>query len=72
MGPPVNEFDASEFERGNDIRFPSVGYGVQKSLLDASSWKEAGSRTRHMGNPNSMQINTGFAGVFSILLPRKA
>jgi hypothetical protein len=50
------------------ITFTSVSYGLEKSFPDAASWKSQADRVRMVAYPHLLQINTGFAGDFSVLL----
>ena len=52
--------------------FTSVGYGLQKSFPDASSWKDVALRIRMVATPRLIQINTNFTGDFSMLLSNNA
>ena len=52
--------------------FTAVGYGLQKSFPDATSWKDQAQRIRMVATPHLLQINTGFTGDFSLLLSNNA
>ena len=52
--------------------FTAVGYGLQQSFPDASSWKDVALRIRMVAHPHLLQINTGFTGDFSLLLSNNA
>jgi V8-like Glu-specific endopeptidase len=67
--PTVDVLDALVNARGQqNLRFTAVGYGLQKSFPDATSWKEVALRIRMFATPQLVQINTGFTGDFSLLL----
>jgi Trypsin len=51
-----------------DLTFTAVGYGLQKSFPDASSWKDEASRTRMLAYPELIQ----FYGDFALLLTNNA
>jgi len=70
--PTLDQLDALEDKDGNNTLFTAVGYGLQKSFPDASSWKDVASRTRYVAYPWLLQINTGFTGDFSMLLSNNA
>jgi hypothetical protein len=64
--PALDQLDA--LKSGQSTRFTAVGYGLQKSFPDATSWKDQAQRVRMLANPYLVQINTGFTGDFSLLL----
>jgi secreted trypsin-like serine protease len=67
--PTVDQFDAFKKQKGNNIGFTAVGYGLQQSFPDASYWKTHNTKTRYVAYPWLLQINSpGFTGDFSMLL----
>ena len=71
--PTVNQLDALKTKRGGqDVTFTAVGYGLQKSFPDATSFKDSALKIRMVANPKLNQINTGFVGNFSLLLSNNA
>ena len=65
--------DGLKTKRGQkDLTFTAVGYGLQKSFPDASSWKDQAIRVRMLAHPKLIQINNGYVGDFSILLSNNA
>jgi V8-like Glu-specific endopeptidase len=68
--PEPNVLDGYKAQRGlNKLSFTAVGYGLQQSFPDASSWKTQADRVRYVAYPKLIQINTpGFTGDFSLLL----
>ena len=68
--PALNSLDA--LSPGSSTIFTAVGYGLQKSFPDATSWKESAQRTRYYANPHLIQINGGIVGDFSVLLSNNA
>lgn len=72
--PAVNAFDAFKTKRGIEpVWFTSVGYGLQKSFPNATTWKESRLKIRMVAYPKLLQINVpGFVGDFSMLLSNNA
>ena len=71
--PRENVLDGLKKKRGQrDLTFTAVGYGLQKSFPDASSWKDQAIRVRMVAHPKLVQISNGYVGDFSILLSNNA
>lgn len=72
--PKVDQLDTLKTKRGQqDTSFTAVGYGLQKSFPDATSWKDQAYKVRMVALPHLLQINTpGFTGDFSMLLSNNA
>ena len=71
--PAVNQLDDLKNKRGQqDVSFTAVGYGLQKSFPDATSYKDSALKTRMVATPKLNQINTGYVGDFSLLLSNNA
>ncbi len=71
--PQPNQLDALKSARGQkDVTFTAVGYGLQKSFPDATSYKDSALKIRMVATPKLNQINTGFTGGFSLLLSNNA
>lgn len=68
--PSVNQLDVLKTKRGQqDVTFTAVGYGLQKSFPDATSYKDLSLKIRMVATPKLNQINVpGFTGDFSMLL----
>ena len=64
--PKQDQLDA--LSPGSKTIFTAVGYGLQKSFPDASSWKDVALRIRMVAYPYLVQINGGIVGDFSLLL----
>ena len=70
--PKLDVLDQFKTDK-QDVTFTAVGYGLQQSFPDATSWKDVAYRTRMVAYPRLIQINTpGFTGDFSILLSNNA
>lgn len=69
--PALNAPTLAKRRGQQDVTFTAVGYGLQKLLLDAS-WKNQSLRLRMVARLHLLQINTGFTGDGSILLPNNA
>ena len=66
--PEVDQLDALEAERRDDISFTAVGYGLQEIIGPFPVFLEA-NRVRMVAHPTLLQINIpGFTGDFSLLL----
>lgn len=72
--PAVDQLDSLKTKRGQqDVTFTAVGYGLQKSFPDATSYKDQSFKIRMVANPKLNQINVpGFTGDFSLLLSNNA
>jgi V8-like Glu-specific endopeptidase len=71
--PTLNVLDGLAKMRGQkDRTFTAVGYGLQQSFPDASSWKNQEDRVRMVAHPKLNQINNGYTGDYSILLSNNA
>jgi hypothetical protein len=66
--PALNSLDG--LKKG--AMFTSVGYGLQKSYPDASSWKDQAEKTRMYATPKLIQINNAYVGDGSIILSNNA
>ena len=71
--PKLDSLDKLKTQRGQqDVTFTAVGYGLQKSFPDATSYKDQALRIRMFATPKLNQINTGFTGDGSLLLSNNA
>jgi hypothetical protein len=71
--PSLNQLDAFDVKGAKqNIRFTSVGYGLQRSFPDAASWKDEAVRVRMFSTPRLIQINQGIVGDFALLLSNNA
>jgi hypothetical protein len=71
--PALDILDKLVNQRGQqDVSFTSVGYGLQLSFPDATSWKDSAARIRMVAYPKLDQINTGFTGTQSLVLSNNA
>jgi len=71
--PTLNYFDRFDNQRGQqDVTFTAVGYGLQASFPDASSWKDQALKVRMVAHPKLNQVNNGYVGDFSLLLSNNA
>lgn len=72
--PELDQLDVlSTTRRQQDGTFTAVGYGLQKSFPDATSWKAQADRVRMVAHPKLNQINVpGFTGEFSMLRSNNA
>jgi hypothetical protein len=71
--PQLDSLDKLKTRRGTqDVTFTAVGYGLQKSFPDATSYKDQALRIRMFATPHLLQINTGFTGTQSLLLSNNA
>jgi secreted trypsin-like serine protease len=68
--PPLDSLDTLKPRRS--VTFTAVGYGLQKSFPDATSYKDQALRIRMFATPQLVQINTGFTGDGSLLLSNNA
>jgi secreted trypsin-like serine protease len=71
--PQLDSLDKLKTRRGQqDINFTAVGYGLQASFPDASSWKDQALRIRMFATPHLVQINNGYVGDFALQLSNNA
>jgi hypothetical protein len=71
--PKADMLDDLKVRRGQvDQTFTAVGYGLQQSFPDATSYKDSRLKTRYYATPYLLQINTAFVGDFSMLLSNNA
>ena len=71
--PALNVLDSLNKRRGQqDVTFTAVGYGLQASFPDATSWKDVALKIRMVAYPKLNQINNGYVGDFSLLLSNNA
>jgi secreted trypsin-like serine protease len=68
--PGLNALD--KLKPSSSTIFTAVGYGLQKSFPDATSYKDSALRIRMVAQPHLLQINTGFTGDGSLLLSNNA
>ena len=68
--PTINQLDS--LKPNSKTKFTAVGYGLQRSFPDATSYKDSAQKVRMVSNPQLVQINTGFTGDFSLLLSNNA
>ena len=67
--PKLNVLDTL---KKNGVTFTAVGYGLQQSFPDASSWKEHNVKVRMVSYPKLNSINTGYTGDGSLILSNNA
>ena len=71
--PKLDSLDKLKTRRGQqDVTFTAVGYGLQKSFPDATSYKDSALRIRMVATPKLVQINNGYVGDGSLLLSNNA
>ena len=71
--PQLDSLDRLDKRRGRqDVTFTAVGYGLQASFPDASSWKDQALRIRMFATPRLVQINNGYVGDGSLVLSNNA
>jgi V8-like Glu-specific endopeptidase len=71
--PALDSLDKLKTRKGQqDVTFTAVGYGLQKSFPDATSYKDQALRIRMFATPKLVQINNGYVGDGSLLLSNNA
>jgi len=71
--PTLNLLDKLKTQRGQqDVTFTAVGYGLQKSFPDATSYKDQALRIRMFATPKLNAINNGPTGDSSMILSNNA
>ena len=72
--PAADLLDGLKTQRGKqDVTFTAVGYGLQKSFPDATSYKDSALKIRMVAHPQLNAINSpGSTGDFSLLLSNNA
>jgi len=71
--PQLNSLDTLKTRRGQqDVTFTAVGYGLQKSFPDATSYKDQALRIRMFATPKLNAINNGPTGDSSLILSNNA
>ena len=71
--PTLDSLDKLKTRRGQqDVTFTAVGYGLQASFPDATSYKDQSFRIRMFATPHLVQINNGYVGGGSLLLSNNA
>jgi V8-like Glu-specific endopeptidase len=71
--PTLDSLDKLKTRRGQqDVTFTAVGYGLQASFPDATSYKDSALRIRMFATPHLVQINNGYVGDGSLVLSNNA
>jgi V8-like Glu-specific endopeptidase len=70
--PELDQLDAFTDSGKKDATFTAVGYGLQQSFPDATSYKDSAFKTRMYSTPKLNSINTGYTGDGSLILSNNA